>query len=102
MNRTKARRRSVHATRSEDFEFRATQPDVTNIHGAFGAFAGDKYKEVKFPQEINKLDLGTEDEWIHRDPALIRLTGRHPLNAEPPIDKLMSYGTTFCDSLGTQ
>lgn len=29
---------------------------------------------------ICKDDIGTKDEWIHRDPALIRLTGRHPFN----------------------
>jgi hypothetical protein len=26
------------------------------------------------------LDKGTADEWIPRDPELIRLTGRHPFN----------------------
>lgn len=29
---------------------------------------------------ICKDDVGTKDEWIHRDPGLIRLTGRHPFN----------------------
>lgn len=29
---------------------------------------------------ICKDDLGTKDEWIPRDPELIRLTGRHPFN----------------------
>jgi nitrate reductase (NAD(P)H) len=30
--------------------------------------------------------------WIPRDPRILRLTGRHPLNCEPPMDVLMSYG----------
>lgn len=29
---------------------------------------------------ICKEDVGTKDEWIPRDPELIRLTGRHPFN----------------------
>ena len=30
--------------------------------------------------------------WVLRDPRILRLTGRHPLNCEPPMDVLMSYG----------
>ena len=30
--------------------------------------------------------------WVPRDPRILRLTGRHPLNCEPPMDVLMSYG----------
>ena len=32
-------------------------------------------------------DKGTADEWIPRDPALIRLTGRHPFNCEPTVKR---------------
>ena len=38
------------------------------------------------------LDKGTADEWIPRDPGLIRLTGRHPFNCEPTV-KRNSEGT---------
>ena len=30
-------------------------------------------------------DVGTPDEWIPRDGNLVRLTGRHPFNVEPPL-----------------
>lgn len=30
-------------------------------------------------------DVGTPDEWIPRDGRLVRLTGRHPFNVEPPL-----------------
>lgn len=30
-------------------------------------------------------DQGTPDEWIPRDGRLVRLTGRHPFNVEPPV-----------------
>ncbi len=36
-------------------------------------------------------DQGTPDEWIPRDGRLIRLTGRHPFNAEPPVSIHYKY-----------
>mmetsp|Transcript_2470 Transcript_2470/g.3713 ORF Transcript_2470/g.3713 Transcript_2470/m.3713 type:complete len:886 (-) Transcript_2470:225-2882(-) len=30
-------------------------------------------------------DTGTPDEWLPRDGRLVRLTGRHPFNVEPPL-----------------
>lgn len=39
----------------------------------------------KFPDH---RDVGTPDEWIPRDGRLIRLTGQHPFNAEPPMSEL--------------
>ena len=38
------------------------------------------------------LDAGTPDAWVPRDPRVIRLTGRHPLNCEPSLDDLMVSG----------
>lgn len=42
--------------------------------------------------EVDKKDVDTPDAWIPRDPRILRLTGRHPLNCEPPMEHLMSYG----------
>ncbi|KAK9807828.1 hypothetical protein WJX72_010494 [[Myrmecia] bisecta] len=33
---------------------------------------------------IDKKDADTPDQWVPRHPDLIRLTGRHPFNVEPP------------------
>ncbi|KAK5815604.1 nitrate reductase [Linnemannia elongata] len=41
---------------------------------------------------VDERDRGTPDEWIVRDPTLIRLTGRHPFNAEPPTQELLKHG----------
>jgi len=30
-------------------------------------------------------DVGTPDQWVPRDGKLVRLTGRHPFNVEPPL-----------------
>jgi len=49
-------------------------------------------KEQSHPTEIDKRDQGTPDDWIPRHPDLVRLTGRHPFNVEPPLPKLMEQG----------
>lgn len=36
-------------------------------------------------------DAGTPDEWIPRDGRLVRLTGRHPFNVEPPLSVLNEF-----------
>ncbi|KAJ1268807.1 hypothetical protein BS78_07G162100 [Paspalum vaginatum] len=44
------------------------------------------------PAVHDPRDEGTADAWIKRSPSLIRLTGKHPLNCEPPVGRLMRHG----------
>jgi hypothetical protein len=37
-------------------------------------------------------NAGTADTWIKRNPTLVRLTGKHPFNGEPPMPRLMQQG----------
>ncbi|KAI3761857.1 hypothetical protein L1987_52279 [Smallanthus sonchifolius] len=37
-------------------------------------------------------DASTADLWIERNPSMVRLTGKHPFNSEPPLTKLMQQG----------
>lgn len=54
---------------------------------------GTKEWELHLPtEEIDAKDEGTPDKWIPRNPELLRNTGRHPLNCEPPMPKLMDSG----------
>ncbi|KAL3480296.1 hypothetical protein BJX99DRAFT_27108 [Aspergillus californicus] len=46
----------------------------------------------KQPSEILKLDQGTPDGHVPRDPRLIRLTGVHPFNVEAPLSSLFKEG----------
>jgi nitrate reductase (NAD(P)H) len=50
----------------------------------------------KFPEanitKIDDKDKGTPDEWVPRHPDIIRLTGRHPLNCEPPLTDSYEHG----------
>ena len=41
---------------------------------------------------IDDRDKGTPDSWVARHPSLLRLTGRHPFNAEPPLPVLVQHG----------
>ncbi|OJJ80944.1 nitrate reductase NiaD [Aspergillus glaucus CBS 516.65] len=46
----------------------------------------------KNPTQILSADKGTPDEHVPRDPRLIRLTGVHPFNVEPPLTALYKEG----------
>mmetsp|Transcript_55608 Transcript_55608/g.130280 ORF Transcript_55608/g.130280 Transcript_55608/m.130280 type:complete len:874 (-) Transcript_55608:259-2880(-) len=56
------------------------------------------YKDPKFAHfdqggyGIDPRDVDTPDNWVPRHPSLIRLTGRHPFNVEPPLSMLMEQG----------
>ncbi|GAB2245286.1 hypothetical protein Droror1_Dr00000779 [Drosera rotundifolia] len=49
-------------------------------------------KQVEEPSILDPRDQGTADSWVERNPSLIRLTGKHPFNSEPPLSRLMSHG----------
>lgn len=44
------------------------------------------------PSVIDSRDEGTADNWIERNPSMVRLTGKHPFNSEPPLARLMHHG----------
>lgn len=44
------------------------------------------------PSIHDTRDEGTADNWIERNFSLIRLTGKHPFNSEPPLARLMHHG----------
>ena len=43
---------------------------------------------------VDVRDVGTPDDWVRRDGRMVRLTGRHPFNAEPPLAILSAKTTT--------
>lgn len=42
--------------------------------------------------EVDSRDTATPDNWVPRHPRLVRLTGRHPFNCEPPLPDLVQRG----------
>eukprot|EP01025_Chloroclados_australasicus_P053972 TRINITY_DN6396_c0_g1_i1.p1 TRINITY_DN6396_c0_g1~~TRINITY_DN6396_c0_g1_i1.p1 ORF type:complete len:468 (-),score=51.80 TRINITY_DN6396_c0_g1_i1:460-1863(-) len=52
----------------------------------------ENYELWKPITRIDERDVDTKDNWIPRHPDLIRLTGRHPFNSEPPHLDLMKEG----------
>ncbi|XP_062110766.1 nitrate reductase [NADH]-like [Humulus lupulus] len=51
-----------------------------------------KSKNDLEPSINDPRDEGTADSWIIRNPSMVRLTGKHPFNSEPPLTRLMHYG----------
>lgn len=41
---------------------------------------------------LDPRDDGTSDSWIKRNTTMVRLTGKHPFNSEPPLTRLMQHG----------
>nr|UXG49833.1 nitrate reductase [Saccharina japonica] len=64
----------------------------------------DYYKDTFVPPaedvtEIDPRDKGTPDDWVPRHPELVRLTGRHPFNVEPPVWRIKDHGFISPNSL---
>ncbi|KAH8044506.1 hypothetical protein JL721_12837 [Aureococcus anophagefferens] len=66
--------------------------------GPARADAGFKRHPEEFPVPDPK-DASTPDAWVKRNPALVRLTGRHPFNVEPPLPLLEAHGHSTPASL---
>lgn len=67
----------------------------TDISSAISALADSKHDalpKTHIASEIDNRDKGTPDDWIPRHPDLVRLTGKHPFNCEPPIGQLLDQG----------
>ncbi|PIA47304.1 hypothetical protein AQUCO_01400164v1 [Aquilegia coerulea] len=52
----------------------------------------DQHKDVEKESILDPKDESTADNWIVRNPSMIRLTGKHPFNSEPPLNRLMQHG----------
>ncbi|XP_057973752.1 nitrate reductase [NADH]-like [Malania oleifera] len=44
------------------------------------------------PSILDPRDEGTADNWVERNPSMVRLTGKHPFNSEAPLSRLMHHG----------
>lgn len=51
------------------------------------------------PSNVDELDLNTPDRWVKRDSRMVRLTGKHPFNAEARLDTLFAAGFLTPSSL---
>lgn len=51
------------------------------------------------PKSVLAEDLKTPDSHVERDPRLIRLTGVHPFNVEPPLSELYNQGFLTSENL---
>ncbi|KAK1441261.1 hypothetical protein QVD17_07105 [Tagetes erecta] len=88
--------------------FPAARRDVTTRKtvaiDVYDGTSDDDEDEVDFSDFVKKSnselersvfdprDAGTADQWVERNPSLVRLTGKHPFNSEPPLTKLMQHG----------
>jgi len=94
--------------KTEIVDSMASQVDVADAKAMYGPYPNavpipfvskdsktppkDDVANAKSYMDLTKYpdhrDVGTPDEWLPRDGRLVRLTGRHPFNVEPPMTEL--------------
>jgi hypothetical protein len=79
-------------TESETISFKNAQITVEDIIPTPGEPDIPLPPPSKNPVDILEVDKGTPDNHVPRDPRLIRLTGVHPFNVEPPLTALYKEG----------
>ncbi|KAH3670377.1 hypothetical protein OGAPHI_000892 [Ogataea philodendri] len=74
-------------------------PILTEVNYVFELKKIKDITELPFPirqdeplKEVLSIDQKTKDHHVPRDPELLRLTGSHPFNCEPPLSKLYDSG----------
>ncbi|KAE9609005.1 hypothetical protein Lal_00020447 [Lupinus albus] len=70
-----------------DFSSDDENDDVANLNDLISKGNAEIESSIYDPR-----DNGTSDHWIQRNTTLIRLTGKHPFNSEPPLPRLMHHG----------
>ncbi|KAF0431048.1 nitrate reductase [Gigaspora margarita] len=52
----------------------------------------NKSTQISHNTGVDPRDANTPDNWVPRHPEMVRLTGKHPFNAEAPLSLLMEQG----------
>nr|GLL44044.1 nitrate reductase [NADH]-like isoform X2 [Ipomoea trifida] len=73
-------------------DYSSDEDDDDDYNFSEYAVAIRKGKAELEPSIHDSRDDNTSDHWIVRNPSLIRLTGKHPFNSEPPLARLMHHG----------
>ncbi|XP_008794525.2 nitrate reductase [NADH]-like [Phoenix dactylifera] len=80
------RDKTYHDSSDDDDDDEEEGTDWKIVYGV-----GSSHLEVE-PSINDPRDEATSDSWVERNPSLIRLTGKHPFNCEPPLARLMHHG----------
>lgn len=65
---------------------------IAELKENHGKHASPRAPEKTRELSIDERDQFSPDNWVPRSSHLIRLTGKHPLNAEPQLDRLFQAG----------
>lgn len=91
-------RKDVHVVKDLGFISNGSPPTPPDSEDN----ASDLSDDVNIPlpppsiqPQVLEIDKKTPDHHVPRDPRLIRLTGVHPFNVEPPLSDLFNQGTAF-------
>ncbi|PPE02414.1 hypothetical protein GOBAR_DD00545 [Gossypium barbadense] len=74
-----------------DHDYESSSDDDDNEIEYYKAMVVKSNNEVE-SSILDPRDEVTADNWIERNLSLVRLTGKHPFNSEPPLNRLMHHG----------
>lgn len=90
---------SKNLSESPDLGAQAEKPFVTEEDSSSEDENEDEYGKLiqkgngeLEPSILDSRDEATADRWVERNPTMVRLTGKHPFNSEPPLTRLMHHG----------
>ncbi|KAL4308129.1 hypothetical protein GQ457_01G027850 [Hibiscus cannabinus] len=75
----------------DNYDYDSSNDDGDDKIDDYKAMIVKSNNEVE-PSILDARDEATADNWIERNPSLVRLTGKHPFNCEPPLNRLMHHG----------
>ncbi|KAE8725037.1 Nitrate reductase [Hibiscus syriacus] len=75
----------------DDNDYDSSSDDGDDEIDDYEAMIVKSNNEVE-PSILDARDEATADNWIERNTSLVRLTGKHPFNSEPPLNRLMHHG----------
>lgn len=82
----------AYKQRSSDSHKGILWTDLSDAVSSIAKSEHDILPKTHVATEIDLRDSATPDNWIPRHPDLVRLTGKHPFNCEPPIGQMLDQG----------
>lgn len=83
--------KSINGNINAKLDYSSSEDDDDDDENEY-ALAIKKANAELEPSVLDSRDEFTADNWVERNPSMVRLTGKHPFNAEAPLPRLMHHG----------
>ncbi|KAB2046228.1 hypothetical protein ERO13_D01G181700v2 [Gossypium hirsutum] len=88
---TQIHRPVKHVFIDHEYDDSSSDDEGNEINGHYKELIIKSGNELE-PSILDPRDEATADNWVERNASMVRLTGKHPFNSEPPLNRLMHHG----------